>query len=91
MKQHADYLLLGGTVIDPVCERSFRADVAVGSGRILAIGTDLAYEAAKTLDVSGCYVTPVSSTCIATAIRLSPLRMTVCRPSIPTHTCFKMV
>lgn len=58
MKQHADYLLLGGTVIDPVCERSFRADVAVGSGRILAIGTDLAYEAAKTLDVSGCYVTP---------------------------------
>ena len=57
-KQHADYLLLGGTVIDPVCERSFRADVAVGGGKILAIGADLAYEAAKTLDVSGCYVTP---------------------------------
>ena len=43
MKQHADYLLLGGTVIDPVCERSFRADVAVGGGKILAIGADLLY------------------------------------------------
>ena len=58
MKQHADYLLLGGTVIDPVCERSFKADVAVGGGKILAVGADLPYEAAKTLDVSGCYVTP---------------------------------
>lgn len=91
MKQHADYLLLGGTVIDPVCDRSFRADVAVGGGKILAIAPIWLTKPPKRWMFPAVMLLPVSSTCIATAIRLSPLRMTVCRPSIPTHTCFKMV
>lgn len=53
-----DLLLRGGRVVDPANGISGPADVAVKDGKILAVGKDLSANAAKTLDVSGCFVTP---------------------------------
>ncbi len=54
-----DLLLTGGHVIDPANGIDRPADVAVGNGKIVAVGPDLAASgAARTIDVSGRYVTP---------------------------------
>ena len=57
MKQ-ATLLLKGGQVVDPVSQRIFAADVAISEGKILSVGPALQLQADKTLDVTGCYVTP---------------------------------
>lgn len=57
MKQ-ATILLKGGQVVDPVSQRIVDADVAISEDKILAVGPALPIQADKTLDVSGCYVTP---------------------------------
>jgi dihydroorotase len=57
--RHADLLLRGGRLIDPANDRNGIADVAIRSGRVIAIGT-AAQELApqRTIDVSGAIVTP---------------------------------
>jgi dihydroorotase len=57
--QEYDLVLKGGHVIDPKNKISGRRDVAVKDGRIAEVGTNIAAsKAAKTIDVSGLYVTP---------------------------------
>ncbi|MEO7650832.1 MAG: amidohydrolase/deacetylase family metallohydrolase, partial [Bryobacteraceae bacterium] len=52
-------LLKGGHVIDPKNGVNSRMDVAIRGGRIAAVGANLdASRAAKTIDVTGLYVTP---------------------------------
>lgn len=54
-----DLLLRGGTVVDPDRTERFIADVAVASGRIVAIGPSLDVRgAARVIDVAGRVVTP---------------------------------
>ena len=53
-----DLLLQGGHVIDPINGINGPADVAVGGGRVLAVGPDLPTAGRTVLDVAGCYVTP---------------------------------
>ena len=54
-----DLLLKGGHVIDPRNGVNARMDVAVRGGRIAALAPDiLSSRAAKTIDVTGLYVTP---------------------------------
>lgn len=54
-----DLVLQGGHVIDPASGIDGVADVAVGGGRIIAVGPDLRIDGAGTvLDVTGRYVTP---------------------------------
>ncbi len=56
---HVELLLKGGHVIDPANGIDGIADVAIGDGRIVAVGADLPVNNATTvLDVSGRYVTP---------------------------------
>lgn len=54
MSTTTDIVIKGGRVLDRTGER--RSDVVVSDGRIAAIGPDL--DAARTLDASGCLVTP---------------------------------
>src|SRR3954454_5766766 len=57
--QEYDLLLKGGHVIDPKNKISGRRDVAIKDGRIAAGSADIpAEKAAKTVNVSGLYVTP---------------------------------
>lgn len=61
MNEHVppcDLLISGGHVIDPANNICGESDVAVKDGKILAVGRDLAADAAKTIDARGCYVTP---------------------------------
>jgi N-acyl-D-amino-acid deacylase len=51
-------LIRNGTVLDGSAAPAQRADVAVAEGRLAAVGPGLAGEAARTIDVSGHYVTP---------------------------------
>lgn len=54
-----DLLLTGGHVIDPANGIDGPADVAIGGGKVVAVGPNLAESgAARTIDVSGRYVTP---------------------------------
>src|SRR5919109_1092129 len=54
-----DLLLKGGHVIDPRNQISAVRDVAIADGKVALVGTNInPSEAAKTLDVSGLYVTP---------------------------------
>jgi dihydroorotase len=54
-----DLLLRGGHVIDPRNQTSAVRDVAIAGGRIAAVAARIdPAEAAKTIDVSGLYVTP---------------------------------
>ena len=56
--EHAyDLVLSGGHVIDPRNDVDAALDVAVAEGRIAAVGPNLA-AAARSVDVSGLYVTP---------------------------------
>ena len=55
--QH-DVLIVGGTVIDGTRAPRRRADVGVRNGRISAIGDLSQHQAARTLDASGCVVSP---------------------------------
>src|SRR4051812_8959656 len=52
----ADLVLAGGRVVDPLSGLDAIADVAISSGRIAAIGPDLA--ARKRLDATGLVVAP---------------------------------
>ena len=54
----SNLLLRGGHVIDPKNDIDGPADVAVADGIVQAVGSDLAVEADKTVDVTGLYVTP---------------------------------
>jgi dihydroorotase len=57
--QEYDLVLKGGHVIDPKNKISGRRDVAVKDGKIAEVRTNIpAGQAAKTIDVSGLYVTP---------------------------------
>jgi dihydroorotase len=57
--QEYDLLLKGGHVIDPKNKISGRRDVAIKDGRIAAVEANLAAaKAAKTVDLTGLYVTP---------------------------------
>ncbi len=58
MSSAYDLLLKGGHVIDPKNGINRRADVAIKDKKIAAIGPDLPVQAAKTIEVSGLYVTP---------------------------------
>ncbi|HEU0115500.1 MAG TPA: amidohydrolase/deacetylase family metallohydrolase [Thermomicrobiales bacterium] len=55
----AELILKGGHVIDPASGTSGLADVAIGDGRVLAIGSALPVEGGTTvLDVTGRFVVP---------------------------------
>jgi dihydroorotase len=57
--QEYDLLLKGGHVIDPRNKISGRRDVAIKDGRIAAVEAEIpAAKAAKTVNVTGLYVTP---------------------------------
>ena len=52
-------LIQGGRVVDPVSGRDEVADVAIGAGRILAIGANVGeFQADRVIDASGCWVVP---------------------------------
>ncbi len=52
-------LIQGGRVIDPQSGRDEIADVAIGAGRIVAIGSNAqGFEADRTIDATGCCVSP---------------------------------
>ena len=54
-----DLLLTGGTVLNPATKLNEKLDVGVTGDRVTAIQADLPQaNAKKTLDVTGCYVTP---------------------------------
>jgi N-acyl-D-aspartate/D-glutamate deacylase len=52
-----DLLIKGGLVVDGSGSEPTRADVAIDTGRIVAVGTQLG-SAKRTVDASGCMVTP---------------------------------
>lgn len=57
--QEYDLLLKGGHVIDPANHLNEIRDVAIQSGKIVAVGKDIAAtKSRKTVDVTGLYVTP---------------------------------
>ena len=57
--QQYDLLLKGGHLIDPKNKISGRRDVAIKDGRIAAVAAEIAAaDAAKTVNVTGLYVTP---------------------------------
>ena len=58
MAERFDVLLRGGVVVDPVNGRHGRFDVAVGGGKITAVGEELDAAAAETIDVEGLTVVP---------------------------------
>jgi cytosine/adenosine deaminase-related metal-dependent hydrolase len=58
MAERFDVLLRGGVVVDPVNGRHGRFDVAVGGGKIAAVGEELDAVAAETIDVEGLTVVP---------------------------------
>jgi dihydroorotase len=59
MSDAFDLLLAGGTVINPATGTRKELDVAITGGRITAVDVQLPREnAARVLDVTGCYVTP---------------------------------
>jgi dihydroorotase len=53
-----EVVISGGRVIDPASGLDEVTDVAIDSGRIAAIGPDLATEAGRTVDARGSYVLP---------------------------------
>lgn len=57
MAQRADVVLTGGRVIDPETGFDDIADVGIGGGKIVSIGTD-SVEAAQVVDVTGHVVAP---------------------------------
>lgn len=53
-----DILILGGTVVDGTGRAGFHADVGIQNGRVAAVGALQSATAARTIDASGCCVTP---------------------------------
>jgi N-acyl-D-aspartate/D-glutamate deacylase len=53
-----DWLLHGGEVVDGTGAHAFRADVAIGAGRIAAVGDLRGLEAARRIDCAGRTVAP---------------------------------
>jgi dihydroorotase len=59
MSEVFDLLLTGGTVLNPATKLNQKLDVGVNGDRVTAIQANLSpADAKKTLDVTGCYVTP---------------------------------
>lgn len=57
--QSYDLLLKGGTVVDAKNQINAKRDVAIANGKIAAVAADIpGSRAAKTVDVTGLYVTP---------------------------------
>ena len=54
----ADVLILGGEIIDGSGSEPFAADVAIEDGRITAVGSLTAWNAARTIRADGLYITP---------------------------------
>ena len=57
MAEHFDLLIRGGTVVDGTGGPSRRGDLGIANGRIAALG-EVRGTAARTLDASGCVVSP---------------------------------
>ena len=53
-----DFILKGGTIVDGTGHKAYAADLAIGDGKIVAIGPDLNSRPAKVLDVTGLAVAP---------------------------------
>ena len=53
-----DFILKGGTVVDGTGQKAYLADVAIGDGKIAAIGPGLNCQQAKVVDVTGLAVAP---------------------------------
>jgi dihydroorotase len=52
-------LIQGGRVVDPLSGRDELADVAIGAGRILAMGSNVGeFQADRVIDAAGCWVVP---------------------------------
>src|SRR5687768_11122154 len=59
MNETFDLLLTGGTVLNPATKLNEKVDVGITGDRVTAIQANLPHaNARKTLDVTGCYVTP---------------------------------
>ncbi|HEU4637506.1 MAG TPA: amidohydrolase/deacetylase family metallohydrolase, partial [Candidatus Binatia bacterium] len=59
MADSFDLLLTGGTILNPATKLDEKLDVGVTGDRVTAIQANLPRATAKkTLDVTGCYVTP---------------------------------
>lgn len=56
-KLSASTILRNGTIIDPVAEKQFKADVLIEDGRIAGIGGQINHEDAKSIDCSGLIIT----------------------------------
>jgi len=56
--KQADILVKNGKIIDGTGNSWYYSDIAVSQGKILAIGKNLPYSAAKTIDATGLIVSP---------------------------------
>jgi adenine deaminase len=57
-QMNCEWKLAGGLVVDGTGSKAYRADVAISSGRIQAVGDLLELEAGRTVDCSDRIVTP---------------------------------
>ena len=58
MSNYFDLILHGGHLIDPTNQIDGPVDIAIKDGRIAAVGNENTSEAAKTIDISGLFITP---------------------------------
>ncbi len=58
MSNNFDLILHGGHLIDPKNQIDGPVDIAIMDGRIAAVGNQISSEAAKTIDISGLFITP---------------------------------
>ena len=58
MSNYFDLILHGGHLIDPTNQIDGPVDIAIKDGRIAAVGNEITSEAAKTIDISGLFITP---------------------------------
>ena len=58
MAASCDTLIAGGTIVDGTGEPPFVGDIAISDGKIVAIGSELEFVAARVIDASGRHVCP---------------------------------
>ncbi len=58
MTQQADLVIRNGQVVDGSGKPAFQADIAIQDGRIIALGTGLAFQGREEMDANGQLVTP---------------------------------
>ncbi|WP_207796397.1 N-acyl-D-amino-acid deacylase family protein [Pseudohalioglobus lutimaris] len=58
MTQQADLVIRNGQVVDGSGKPAFQADIAIQDGRIIALGTGLAFQGREEMDATGQLVTP---------------------------------